>query len=125
MIISRLILLRMRNVSNKCRESQNTFHIPQRFAQNHAVCEIMSKNVMEPERSQMIMQYGAYASHAGLSKATVLSRTRLNVALYVHCVYFYVADIDYVFRPSRVVVSWCNTKYICYLYETKHNDFFF
>jgi hypothetical protein len=74
----------MTNVSNKCcRESQNTFLVPQRFAQNHAVCEIMSKNVMEPERSHMIMQYGAYASHAGLSKATVVSRTRLDACTFM------------------------------------------
>jgi hypothetical protein len=30
-----------------------------------AVYEIMSKNVMEPEESQMTSQYGAYALHAG------------------------------------------------------------
>jgi hypothetical protein len=33
--------------------------------ENHAVYEIMSKNVVEPEGPQMTSQYGAYLLHAG------------------------------------------------------------
>jgi hypothetical protein len=35
------------------------------FSKNRAVYEVMSKNVMEPERPQMVTKYGAYALHAG------------------------------------------------------------
>jgi hypothetical protein len=35
------------------------------FSENRAVYEIMSKNVVEPERSQTTIQYRAYALHAG------------------------------------------------------------
>ena len=35
------------------------------FFENYAVCEIMSKNMVEIEGPQMALQYGAYALHAG------------------------------------------------------------
>ena len=35
------------------------------FSENRAVYEIMSKNVVEPERPQMTIQYGECALHAG------------------------------------------------------------
>jgi hypothetical protein len=35
------------------------------FSENLALYEIISKNVVEPERPQMTSQYGAYALHAG------------------------------------------------------------
>ena len=35
------------------------------LVENHAVYEIMSKNIMEPERPQTTSQYGAYELHAG------------------------------------------------------------
>ena len=54
-IISRSILLRMRNVSDKSfRENQNTrfmFNI----SFNRAVYEIMCKNIVEPESPHMTM----------------------------------------------------------------------
>jgi hypothetical protein len=34
-------------------------------SENRIVYEIMSKNVVEPERPQMTIQYGACALHAG------------------------------------------------------------
>ena len=51
MTISREILLRMRNVSNKsCTENQNTnCMIHNIFHKNRAVCEIMMKNVVPPD----------------------------------------------------------------------------
>ena len=56
MTISSWVLLRMRNVSNKsCRENQNThFMFGIFFFENRAVCEIMSKNMVKPERTQTI-----------------------------------------------------------------------
>ena len=56
----------MRNVLDKtCRANQNTFYVQKHFSENRAVCEIMSKNVIEPEGPQMTSQYGAYALNAG------------------------------------------------------------
>ena len=54
-MISRSILLRMRNVSDKsCTENQNTrFLFNIFFFANSAVCEIMWKNIVQPDRSQM------------------------------------------------------------------------
>jgi hypothetical protein len=47
-VVSSLILLRMRNVSDKgCRENQNTALCSVlSFSENHAVCEIMRKSVV-------------------------------------------------------------------------------
>jgi hypothetical protein len=50
-----------------CSENQNThfmfsnFH----FSENYSVYGIVSKNVVEPDRTQMTSQYGAYVLHAG------------------------------------------------------------
>jgi hypothetical protein len=35
------------------------------FSENRGVYEIMSKNMVEPEGTQMTSQYGAYELHAG------------------------------------------------------------
>ena len=69
---SRWIRLRMRNVSDKsCRENRNThFMFNSTFSKNRAVYEIMSTNMVEPERPQMTLQYGACALNAGWSKTT-------------------------------------------------------
>jgi hypothetical protein len=65
--ISRWIILRMWNISNKsCRENQNIhFIFSNFFPENRAVCEIMWKNVVEPERPQLTTQYGGCALNAG------------------------------------------------------------
>ena len=54
-IISRRILLRMRNVSDKrCGENQSTdFMFNNFFPENRAVDEIMWENMVEPDRPQM------------------------------------------------------------------------
>jgi hypothetical protein len=64
--ISRLILLRMRNVLDKsCRENQNTH-----FVFNNCIpkivpfYEIMWKNMIQPDRPHMTIQYGACVLHA-------------------------------------------------------------
>jgi type IV secretory pathway VirB3-like protein len=52
-MISRSLLLRMRNVLNKCVEqiTHSMFNIL--FFENHAFYEIMFKNVVQPHRPQM------------------------------------------------------------------------
>ena len=51
------VLLRMRNVSDKCYgETQNTYFVFKYFFfENRAVYEIMWKNTVEPDRPQMAM----------------------------------------------------------------------
>jgi hypothetical protein len=55
MTISRWIILRMRNVSNKsCRENKNTiFTFSNFFSEDRAVYGIMSKSVVQPEWQQV------------------------------------------------------------------------
>jgi len=67
-MISLSVLLGMRNVSGRiCREHQNThFVFNNMFSlENHAVCEIMWKNAVGPDRPQTTVLYGACALHAG------------------------------------------------------------
>jgi hypothetical protein len=54
MVISRLILVRKRNVSKKNlqRKSKHTFHILKNFSENRAAYEIMWKNDVKPDRPQ-------------------------------------------------------------------------
>ena len=98
MIISRSILLRLRNVSNtSCTENQNThyvFNIPPP-SKSCRLWNNMEKNMEHPERPQMTIKYGAWALHSGylrlhkhalkisstyyFSTATNVSRTCLNV----------------------------------------------
>ena len=102
-------------LDKSCRENRNTHFIFKNFfSKNRTVYEIMPKNMVENERPQMTSQYGAYAFDAGLARlhvharahapgypharthrrisntysfstATVVTRTRLDVTLYVHC----------------------------------------
>jgi hypothetical protein len=57
----------MGNVSDKrCRENQNThFMFNNFFTENPAVCEIMLKNMVEPDGAQVTLQYGTCAVRAG------------------------------------------------------------
>jgi hypothetical protein len=49
-----------------CRENQNThLTLSNIFFENHAVYEIMTKKVVEPEGPQMTSQYGANKLFAG------------------------------------------------------------
>ena len=45
-------------------KSKDTFMFNNSFSKNHAVYEIMSKNVVEPERPQVTTQYGTYTLRA-------------------------------------------------------------
>ena len=65
MTISCWILLRMRNVSNKsCREHKSThFMFNNFFSEIYAIYEIVSKNVLEPERPQMSVWWRSMCAH--------------------------------------------------------------
>ena len=71
------------------------------FPENRALYEIMRKSKVERGRPQMTIKYDACALHAGylrlhththsicntyfFSTATLVTRTRLSVTLYAHC----------------------------------------
>jgi len=44
---------------------KHIFYVQEHFSENHAVYEIMWRNMEEPDRPQMTIQYGACAFHAG------------------------------------------------------------
>jgi len=55
----------MGNVSdNSCRENQNMF-IANFFFETLAFCEIMWKNMLQPDRLQVTMWYDTWNLHAG------------------------------------------------------------
>ena len=104
LVISRFMFLRLRSVSDKsCRENQNTFYVLQFFflfcfvLENHAVCEIMWKNILQ--RTGHRWQYGV--AHRLLdnygykhkfiicntycfSTTTMVARTCQNVTFILH-----------------------------------------
>ena len=69
MLISRIVLIRISNVSDKsCTENQNAilYSIASNPpSPNRAVYEIMWKNMVKPDKSQRTIKYGAWALHAG------------------------------------------------------------
>ena len=67
-IISRWIILRIKNVLDRsCTENQTAHFIFNNdfFFENLAVYETMSENMVEPEGPQITSQYGAYELYAG------------------------------------------------------------
>jgi hypothetical protein len=76
MIIFLSVLLGIGNVLEKLYRKSKThfmfsnFFFPEVFS----VCEIMWKNVVQPDKPQMTTQYGAYAMHAGLLRLQTRAR---------------------------------------------------
>ena len=88
MTISRLIPITVRNVSNKsCRKNQNTrFMFSNFFSENRVVCEIMSKNMVEPGRPQTIwrMPVAWWISKATHVQAHAQARTHTPAPTHMH-----------------------------------------
>jgi len=97
-ILSRWILLRMRNLQTKVAEKIKIHLLNSTlFPENRVVHDVMWKNMVQPDRPQMTITYSACASSAGylkpqththtysFSTATMVTRTRLNITLYVQC----------------------------------------
>jgi hypothetical protein len=76
------------------RKLNHTLYVQYHFPENHAVCEIVRKNAVKPERLYMKTHYGACSFHGGYlrfrhtliirdtscsSAAAVVTRTHLNV----------------------------------------------
>ena len=73
------IFLRTRNISNKIyRQNQNTyFTLNKFFPESRAVCEIMSKNMVDPEKLQILwrMRVTCWISEATRAKSRARAST--------------------------------------------------
>jgi hypothetical protein len=105
MMKSLSILLRMRNISGKIVGKSKIHVLCSKkffFSENRAVDEIMWENVVEPDRTKMAIQYSAYVLHVVYLKlqthaqnmeyllfsTTIVTRTRINFTLSLHCLSF-------------------------------------
>ena len=105
------ILLRIRNVSTKsCRENRNnvlcsvTF-----FPDNHAIYEIMSKNIAEPESQQTIwsMRTAWWITKATRAQAHALASTPTPTHTHAHAQkYTYCLSMARI-SWTRLSVTWC------------------
>jgi hypothetical protein len=119
-IISHWILLRMRNVSDEsCRDNENTHFVFKKifFSENRAVYEIMWKNMVQPDSPQMAVQYGECVLHAGylglqthrlynpycFSTTTKVTRTLLNVTLYLNCLSSFPVLSLYIYSTHNII----------------------
>jgi hypothetical protein len=90
----------MKNVSDNCRQNQNTQILFNHFFLNRKVYEIMSGNILQLGSTIRRMRIACWITKAtnahseyiiriAFSSATIVSRTRLNIViytlLYVHC----------------------------------------
>ena len=119
-IISRSVLLRMRNVSDKrCTEPRNThFMVNNFFFENLAVYEIMWKNIVERGRPQMTIWRMRFA--CWITKATnthsayvILTASQLHerASMLRYCVHYLI----YIFMYVCVYIYLC--MYVCvYIY---------
>jgi hypothetical protein len=107
MIISSSVILRVRNISDKCcRENPNThFTFINFFVENRVVYEIMWTNVVEPNKPQMAiwrmriacwiprLQHILRKVTQCFSTAKMVARTLLTAALYVHYLSLIIARV--------------------------------
>jgi hypothetical protein len=99
LIVSHSVLRRVRNVSDKsCREGQYThFTFSNLFFFNRVICELMWKNIVQPDRTHTTVWHMHIAcwirkaintlricNTCCFCTSTVVRRTRISVALYVH-----------------------------------------
>jgi hypothetical protein len=107
MTISRWILLRIINVSDKaCRENQNTFYVQYFFSENRAVYNKKYGRIRHATDDNIMLRrkvrFALRITQARLqtrthviyhiycfSKATGVTQSRLNVTFYVHCLSCY------------------------------------
>jgi hypothetical protein len=94
-MVSRSILLGVRNASDKiCREN-NAFYVQHFFFENRAVYEITWKYVVELDRPQMIIQYGASALHVGQLRLQTHSMRDYLILLHLITLKYFVKDTNY------------------------------
>jgi hypothetical protein len=92
-----LNLATMKNVADKrCRENQNTHFVFNKFlfSESRVFYEIMCKNMVQPDGSQVTIQYGECALLLGylrqeytrrITNTNCFSQTRFSVISYVQC----------------------------------------
>jgi len=112
-IISRLFLLRTRNVSDKVVEKIQT-HFVFTFFENHSIYEKMWKNSVE--RGRPCALHAGYLklqihilslcnSHC-FSTATMVARTLLNITLCIHWLFLYIKIQDAYFVSIEDLCAW-------------------
>ena len=89
LIMCRSVLHRMREISDKCcRGNQNThFAFNNFFPENRAVYEIMWQSIVEldrPQRTLWRQRVACWIPKATNNTAAMVTRTHLNIELYVH-----------------------------------------
>ena len=114
MTVSPQILLRMRNALDKsCRGNQNTFYVRLMFSENRTVDEIMSKNMVESERTQTIlcMHVACWISKTTRSQARFRAHARTHARTHAHALthvrahtYRVICNIHRLTTPT--MVSW-------------------
>jgi hypothetical protein len=105
-IISRSLLLRVGNVSDKsCRENQNTHFVLSEFPppENRAVNEIMWKNIVDPDRPQMLIWRMRVACWVRKNTET-LTRYVIFLALPLqHCLHDCASMLRYTYSACLVL----------------------
>ena len=99
----------MRNVLDKsCKENQKTHFMLNDFFLNRSVYEIMSKNVVEPERPQVASQYATCYMHeraCTCPRASAHTRTRARAHTHAHkyVILLFHGNSSYVVRSFSVL----------------------
>jgi hypothetical protein len=122
MKICRIIVLRMRNVSNKsCIENQNTHFVSNNsFFENRAVFEIMSKNVVERETLQTTIWRLVAWCNIKATRAQKHACARAATHIHAHA---HTHTEMRTFFPPATVVSWTRLSHlICTLLSCYRRD---
>jgi len=106
--ISCWILLRMKNINDKiCRENQNTHFTFSEFLKNCAIYEIIYKNMVEPDRPQIIvwhMRIACWISKSTDTHSIMLTAFPLQQWLHEHA---------WMFQCTYITCFW---QYNCYMW---------
>lgn len=112
-----LILHRMSNIShNTSRENQTTYMFNELFFVNRAICEKMSKNIVQPYRPQMTELYGRMhiASWVSISTGTHV------ISVLPYCFVFSSNQLPSRFHKSSAI---SRTSYTAEISTNLHNHF--
>ena len=117
LIISCSFLLRLRNISDRfCIDNQTTHFISSNFSGNPAVCEVMWKNIVEPERPQMTLRRVRISRC--IPKATNALSEYVLYLLLLHCNFGYMnARQCYIVGTLPVLCILRCTTYSCSIFH--------
>jgi hypothetical protein len=100
-MISQRVPLRIRNTSNKLRRvNPNTFDVNYLFSEYKSVYEIMWKNMVQPGRTRMTIQYGAYTVHAFARQQSLCGQASM-LRLNIYCLFIIVFKALVIFSENK------------------------